>query len=273
MRIKNDDVKAVAIGKFDGLHRGHMELARRVGKDGTLVVIQNHTAVLTPEKKRDEVLGKECFYYELESIKNLNGAEFVSLLKKDFPNLKKIVVGYDFTFGVGKSCKANDLKSLFDGEVEIVNEQFYDGISVHSFYIKELLQNENILEANRLLGREYSINAKVIKGQGLGKKELFPTLNLDFNNYVLPSDGVYATKTKINGKLYNSVSFIGIRLSADGKFSLETHVLDEDIEGVSETEVFFVKFLRKNRKFDDLSELKKQISKDIKNAKEALKNG
>lgn len=272
MPIRRDRVKVIAVGKFDGLHRGHMALAKKVGKDGTLVVIQNHTAVLTPERKRDDVLGKECYYYELNNIKNLNGAEFVALLKRDFKNLKKIVVGYDFTFGAGRCCKALDLKELFDGEVEIVKEQFYHGISVHSYYIKEALKKGNIKEANALLGRKYSIDADVISGQGLGKKELFATLNLKVQGFILPKNGVYASLCKIDKTIYKSVSFIGIRQSTDGEFSVETHILDENIrQSVKQVELYFVDFIRENRKFDHLVALKEQIKKDIVQAKIALK--
>jgi len=87
---------------------------------------------------------------------------------------------------------------------------------------------------------------------------------------LLPSDGVYATRTKIGAKIYNSVSFLGTRVSTDCKYSVETHILDSDIEVADEVEIFFVHYLRENRKFSDLKDLKTQITIDIDSAKSAL---
>ena len=82
----------------------------------------------------------------------------------------------------------------------------------------------------------------------------------------MPKDGVYKTKTKINDKFYPSVTFIGIRQSTDGKYSCESHVINEDVKSVKSTTICFLDFIRENKKFENLSELKLQISKDIKKA-------
>lgn len=267
MRLEKDKVDTIAIGGFDGIHRGHMQLIKRLGKNGALVVVKKENSSLTPGVKRCEYSKYPCKFYHFLKIKGLSGEEFVELLKKDFPILKKIVVGYDFLFGKHRSCKAEDLRDLFDGEVEIVSEYKYDGTSVHSRYIKQMIEDGELHRANRLLGREYSLVGEVIKGQGVGAKKLYPTLNLKVQDFVLPKNGVYATRTLINDKIYDSVSFVGIRLSVDGNFSLETHVIGKDIEeNVKYVELFFVKRLRNNKKFETLENLKKQISKDIKKA-------
>ena len=196
---------------------------------------------------------------------------FITLLKKEFVDRRKVSVKYDFMFEIKRSCQASDLKKLFDGEVQIVKEYFHKGISVHSSVIRKLLQEGRVDEANSFLGREFAIEGEVISGQGLGKEELYPTLNLKVREYILPKDGVYATRTKIDKKIYNSVSFIGNRISTDGEFSIETHILDESILAPKHLEVFFVKRLRDNQKFDSLSELKKQINQDINEARESLR--
>ncbi|WP_458699601.1 bifunctional riboflavin kinase/FAD synthetase [Sulfurospirillum sp. 1307] len=269
--LVKDKVDTIAIGSFDGIHLGHKELIKKLGDNGALFVIDKDNANLTPGIKRSLYSKYPCMYYHFLKVKDLSGKEFVELLKKEFKNLKKIVVGYDFAFGKSRSCSAEDLKELFDGEVEIVNEFKYHGISVHSSVIRELLTSKEVEVANKLFGREYSIHGKIIKGQGLGKKELFPTINIEIKDYLLPSNGVYASRTRIKDKLYNSVSFIGNRVSTDGKFSVETHIIDEDLEvGSEEVEIFFVKYLRDNKKFNNLEELKKQIEEDIKKAKSVL---
>ena len=93
-----------------------------------------------------------------------------------------------------------------------------------------------------------------------------PTLNLDVKSYLLPFEGVYATRTRIGYKTYGSVTFIGNRISTDGKFSVETHILNEYIDSAEHVAVCFIKRLRDNMKFENLSALKRQIEFDIKQA-------
>lgn len=269
--LKKESVDTLAIGSFDGIHVGHRQLINHLGDNGALFVIDKDQANLTPGIKRSEYAGYPCMFFHFLKIKHLTGEEFVALLKKEFVNLKKIVVGYDFFFGQHRSCNAHDLQKLFDGEVIIVEEFSYQGISVHSSLIREYLKEGRLEEANRFLGREYAMTGDVISGQGLGKKELVPTLNLKVLEYLIPHEGVYATRTRIGQSIYKSVSFVGTRHSTDGQFSVETHILDEHIAEVQGlVELFFVEFLRDNQKFNSLADLKQQIEKDIKEAKKQL---
>ena len=268
--LVKDNIDTIAIGSFDGIHLGHIQLIDKLGDNGALFVIDKDHANLTPGLKRAEYSKHPCMFYHFLKVKDLSGKEFIELLKKEFVNLKKIIVGYDFQFGKKRSCSAADLIKLFDGEVKIVEEFLYNGVSVHSSVIREALVNKDIDNANRFLGREYSIIGKVVKGQGLGKEQLYPTVNIKTEDYLLPSDGVYATRTKIGAKIYDSVSFLGTRVSTDCKYSIETHILDSDIEVNDEVEIFFVHYLRENREFSDLKNLKNQITIDIDSAKSAL---
>ena len=269
--LKKEHVDTLAIGSFDGIHVGHRQLLNHLGENGALFVIDKDQANLTPGIKRSEYAGYPCMFFHFLKVKHLSGAEFVALLKKEFIHLKKIVVGYDFCFGAHRSCNAYDLKNLFDGEVVIVEEYSYQGISIHSSAIRSYLQEGHLDEANRFLGREYAISGDVITGQGIGKKELVPTLNLKVLEYLIPHEGVYATRTRIAQNIYDSVSFIGIRATTDGHFSVETHLLDQKLAEVHGTvELFFVEFLRDNRKFNTLAELKVQIEQDIQEAKKQL---
>lgn len=269
--LKKDKIDTIAIGSFDGIHLGHQQLIKRLGTNGALFVIDKDQANLTPGVKRIEYSKHPCMFYHFLKIKDLTGKEFVSLLKKEFVNLKKIVVGYDFMFGVNRSCVAKDLCTLFDGKVEIVDEFFYEGVSVHSSLIREMIEKGQLAKANSFLGREFSLVGEVISGQGLGKSVLYPTINIKVKGYVLPYDGVYATRTRIGTDIYESVSFIGKRVSTDGSFAIETHILDSNIKSTPQTvEIFFVKYLRKNRKFANLEALKQQITLDIQEAKQSL---
>ena len=266
--LTKDNITAVAIGHFDGVHRGHKELLKRLGVYGGLVVIDKNKANITPKLKRAEYSSYPCFLYDFESIKGLSGEEFIALLKRDFKNLQKIVVGFDFRFGRGRAWDKYDLARIFDGEVVVVDEFCFDGMGVHSSAIREYIKQGEIYKANLLLGREYSVEGRVIKGQGIGSRELVPTLNLDVKSYLLPREGVYATRTRIGYKTYGSVTFIGNRVSTDGNFSVETHVLNENITDARDVAVCFIKRLRDNRKFASLEELKRQIYIDIKQAME-----
>ncbi|NLC27835.1 MAG: bifunctional riboflavin kinase/FAD synthetase, partial [Campylobacteraceae bacterium] len=224
------EVTTIAIGGFDGVHRGHQQLIKKLGKNGAIFVVDKDAANLTPGSKRSDYSKHPCLCYHFSKLKDLNGREFVELLLKLFPKLERIVVGYDFRFGRNRAHDAKDLKILFSGEVEIVKEFCFDGISVHSSTIREFLKEGNIIQANRLLGREYAIVGEVVCGQGLGKSKLFPTLNLSIKNYLLPKSGAYATRTLIGNKIYKSVSFVGIRKSTDGAFSVETHILETSLD-------------------------------------------
>jgi len=268
--LVKDSIDTIAIGGFDGIHVAHMQLIDRLGENGALFVIERDHANLTPGLKRIEYSKYPCLFYHFSKVKDLSGEEFVKLLKKEFSNLKKIVVGYDFVFGKNRSCGIQDLKELFDGKIEVVEEFFFKGVSVHSSVIREYLLSANIDRANMLLGREYSIIGSVVVGQGLGEKELYPTINIVIKDYLVPSEGVYASRTKIQDKIYNSASFIGVRASTDGSFSIETHIIDRHVEECSEVEIFFVAYLRDNIKFNNLKELKAQIGIDIVKSKAIL---
>lgn len=268
--LVKDNIDTIAIGSFDGIHLGHLRLFKELGAHGALFVVDKDQANLTPGLKRSEYSKYPCMYYHFLKVKDFSGKEFVDLLKKEFKNLKKIVVGYDFFFGKDRSYSAKDLQELSGLEVVVVDEFIQDGKSVHSSLIRAFLSNGDVDKANRFLGREYSIIGEVISGQGLGREALYPTMNLKVRDYMLPLNGVYATRTRVGARIFDSVSFLGNRVSTDGNFSIETHILDKDIQNTPEVEIFFVEYLRDNRKFSNLEELKSQITRDIDLAKERL---
>lgn len=264
-------IDTIAIGHFDGVHLGHQKLFDELGKNGGIVVIVKNGEKLTPFRTREKFVNFPIFYYDLKEIKNLSGSDFLEVLKNKFTNLKTIIVGDDFKFGKDRKYDTEFLKREFSGITNVIDEFCIDNIGVHTSIIKIFLKNANIVSANRFLGRKYEISGRIINGQGIGKKELVATLNLQTQNYFLPSDGVYATFTEVGKKLYKSVSFIGSRVSTDDKFSVETHIIDNFNEYKDEFAIiYFVDFLRENRKFKNLSELKTQILIDIDKAKRRL---
>lgn len=269
---------AIAIGGFDGMHIGHQHLFNALGENGTIVVIETGYANLTPKKDREHFSNYPILYLELDDIRNLSGEEFIGFLKKKFPKLAKIVVGYDFHFGKNRKYSFDDLRTLFlkenpDGDVQVIDEVSLHGDSVHSHKIRAKLQIGDVKGANAFLGHNYTIRGNIVKGQGIGKKELVATINLDTKGYLIPKEGVYATSTRIDDEehYHPSVSFVGHRVTTDGSFAIESHILDGEVLCTTSARISFVSFIRDNKKFDSIDELKKAIKKDIAIASKELK--
>jgi len=266
--IVDNSIRSITIGSFDGMHLAHLRL---IDQADLVVVIERGCGYLTAGYRRSLYIDKPCAFYLFESIKSLSPQEFIDRLKGDFPSLEKIVVGYDFRFGAKKAGDANTLRSLFDGVVVIVDEVTIDSVSVHSQTIRRYLKDGDIYMANRLLGRRYTIDGRVVSGQGLGGRELVATLNLTIDRYQLPKEGVYATYSLVSDEWLPSVSFLGHRVTTDGSYAVETHVLDRDIGIVDGmVSISFVDYIRPNMRFDTLDDLKRSIYNDIKIAKEIL---
>jgi riboflavin kinase/FMN adenylyltransferase len=264
---------AIALGGFDGMHIGHQNLFYELGENGTIVVIETGYANLTPKKERENFSSYPIFYFDLEDIRHLDGEGFISLLKNKFPKLSKIVVGYDFHFGKDRKYSFEDLKILFDGEVLVIDEVSHKGDSVHSHKIRTKLKIGDVKGANDFLGHNYTIRGNLISGQGIGKKDLVPTINIETIGFLIPKEGVYVTLTRIDDEehYHPSVSFIGHRVTTDGSFSIESHILDGEVVCENRASISFVSFIRENKKFDSLEELKKAIKSDINIASKKLK--
>lgn len=264
---------AIAIGGFDGMHIGHQNLFNALGEHGTIVVIETGYANLTPKKERENFSHYPIMYMELDDIRHFDGAEFVAFLKETFPKLEKIVVGYDFHFGKNRKYNFDDLKTLFDGEVLVIDEVTHNGDSVHSHKIRAKLQIGDIKGANAFLGHNYTIRGKHVSGQGIGKKELVATINIEANGFLPPKEGVYVTLTRIDEEehYHPSVSFVGHRMTTDGLFAIESHILDGEVNCQESASISFVDFIRNNEKFETLEELKVAIKKDIAIASKELK--
>lgn len=268
--LKN--AKAIAIGGFDGMHIGHQKLFSALGEAGAIVVVETGYANLTPSRLREHYTSYPIIYLPLDDIRHLDGKGFIALLLETFPNLEKVVVGYDFHFGKDRRYSHKDLKTLFNGEVVVIDEVTFHGDSVHSHKIRAKLEIGDITGANDFLGHNYTLHGKIITGQGIGKKELVPTINLRTDGMLLPKEGVYATLTQIDNEehFHPSVSFLGHRVTTDGTYAVETHILDTEVQARDYASISFVRYLRENQRFDSLDSLKKAINNDILATKKAL---
>jgi riboflavin kinase/FMN adenylyltransferase len=261
--LKN--VKSIAIGGFDGMHIAHQELFSQLdNKHGAIVVVETGHANMTPGMQRQNFTHHPIHIYELLTIKHLDAEGFVKQLLEDFPALEHIVVGYDFHFGKDRAYDASDLEQFFKGKVSVVSEVFHDGLSVHSHIIREHIKQADLVTVKHLLGRNYSVQGSVVKGQGLGKKALVPTINV-VTDQLLPKEGVYSTLTRINDEVgfHPSVTFFGHRVCTDNSVALETHLIGQEVGVVKRVEIAFLSFIRENQKFESLALLKEAIDEDI----------
>lgn len=283
-------ITSLAIGKFDGIHLGHRKLLELLGDRGAVLIIdkvieQNlishnpsvqNQGFLTSLQDRLNRL-PNAYFVELASVAYMSGEEFVATLLESLPSLETIIVGYDFRFGRDRIYGADDLGHLCEIrqssqgraiEAIIVPKVCYGEIPLHASVIKDFVRHGDIAVANAMLGWCYSVSGEVVRGQGIASKELFPTINIRAQGYVLPASGVYATR--VNGKM--AVSFFGHRVSTDGEYAIESHIIDSEITQVPERlTIQLYKKIRENRRFDSLQELKAQIECDIKQAREILK--
>lgn len=280
-------ITSLAIGKFDGIHLGHRKLLELLGDRGAVLIIDKAVeqnlisqspsvqtqGFLTSLQDRLDHL-PNAYFVEFASVAHMSGEEFVSTLLESLPSLETIIVGYDFRFGRDRLCGADDLRHLCEIrqssqgraiQAIIVPKVCYGEIPLHASVIKDFVRHGDIAVANAMLGWHYTITGDVIRGQGIASKELFPTINIRAQGYVLPASGVYATR--VNGKM--AVSFFGHRVSTDGVYAIESHIIDSEITQVPERlTIQMYKKIRENRRFDSLQELKAQIECDIKQVRE-----
>lgn len=285
-----DSPSAITLGNFDGIHLGHRKLINTVKqyaqKEHISSVVcsflphpklvfkteNNFALILTPEEKKERIKNMGVDMY-IDFPFDIN---FASIAPKDFAekilfkNLKTqvIVVGENYTFGYKKLGTPEMLKEIgkkYDVKVISIPSVIVDGERVSSTYIRKLLDNTKLKEANKLLCEPYSIIGTVIEGKKLGRKLGFPTINILANPVKLfPVNGVYATKTIYNNFIYNSITNIGYNPTVNGKIkTVETNVFNFNKFVYGEkVEVQFLEFIRPEMKFDSVDKLKEQISLD-----------
>lgn len=274
------DELSVILGYFDGVHLGHQYLIKEARKHAkyplAIITFDQPISSLIDTGKTPEIitslddrfkiiskLGVDYFYlFHIDkNFLKLSEEEFISILKK--LNVKEVFVGTDFRFGNNRKGDVNLLKDYFD--VEVKELQQIDSKKISSQNIKEFLKDGKVLEANRLLGRNYQINGTLQKGKGIGHKIGFPTINIKPNdNYVMPKFGVYKTITYLDGVPHLSITNVGVNptIKDDNPISVEVHLQNYNNELFDVASIEFVEFIRKEKKFDSLEELKAQIACD-----------
>ena len=284
----------IAIGNFDGIHLGHQKVineARKKARKNKLPLgimtfepvpvmffnskIKNHRINSLDQKKTQLKRFKLDFLIIIKFNKNFSSLTAEKFIKKIINNKTKckfLYVSKNFKFGYKRQGSVKILKKyekLYSYKSLITKTYKINKKIISSSLIRKKIAAGKIKEINKLLNREWSINGKVIKGQKRGRKIGFPTCNIKLNDYIVPRLGVYAVKVK--GSKFNKkgIANIGYRPTFNGQNLL----LETNIFGINKNlynkviNVSFKKFIRVEKKFKNLDQLKKQIKIDIKQAK------
>ncbi|NWF92359.1 MAG: bifunctional riboflavin kinase/FAD synthetase [Syntrophaceae bacterium] len=291
----------VTLGNFDGVHLGHQRIferlreeAERIRGEAVVITFEPHPLkVLFPEHPFPLLtpFKKKMFLIERTGIERVLCIEFSSAFAEISPekfvrdiliqkvNVKKIVVGYNYRFGKGKSGDIQTLKQiceLFHIGLEVVEALTVEDTIVSSSKIRDLIKKGEVEMASKLLGRDHLIIGRVIEGSKRGHGLGFPTANLETADELYPKVGVYAVDVIWKDLSFNGVANVGFNptfaptpAAKKNDLTLEVYLLDfdQDIYG-EEIQVGFKKRIRDEVRFDSPSHLIDQIRKDIQWAKE-----
>jgi riboflavin kinase/FMN adenylyltransferase len=282
----------VTIGTFDGVHIGHRKIISRIkelatasgGETVILTFFPHPRMILHPE---DESIKLITTITEKAGLLEQLGVDhlIITPFSRDFSNqspegyirdvlvnkigTKKIVIGYDHRFGKDRQGGLQDLLAqapVYGFEVIEIPEQDINDVAISSTRVRTALLCGDIYIANECLGYPFFITGKVIRGDQLGRTLGYPTANLmvEERYKLIPSDGIYAVKVKIEGKEYKGMAYIGHRPTVNGMTrNIEVNIFDFSADIYNkELRMEFLHFVREDIKFASLEELVVQLGKD-----------
>jgi len=289
-KVNKSNGTAIAIGNFDGLHKGHMEIMntlKSVAIENSLNSLcytfsehpvnvikgKNSLPLIADNNHKEELLfsaGIDTLFFEdFERVKDIPAEEFVKEILVNKLNMKVVVVGLHNHYGKNGEGDIKLLRELgqkYGFLVYMVKPLYLDDVMCSSTKIREYISTGEIEKANQMLGRAFKISNIIIKDKELGKTIGFPTANMmPKNNMLMPKAGVYATTTNAGGKIYKSITNVGDCPTVnDNKIKFETHIIDfnENLYG-KEIEVMFHAKMRDTVSFENIEGLKKQLSYDV----------
>jgi riboflavin kinase / FMN adenylyltransferase len=283
---------AITIGNFDGVHKGHRQIMRRVrdiarenGWKAAVLTFDPHPSKLvapnraprlltTPEQRArlilEQGIDEVLILPFTPQIAQLIPDEFVHQILADKLQARTVLVGDNFRFGnraAGDARTMEELGRSYGFSTEIVRAISWRGRVISSSEIRRLLEAGKVSLACRLLGGPYALQGRVVHGEGIGSKQTVPTLNLETTAEVLPRVGVYVTRTResAGSRSWPSITNVGYRPTFNGHgLTIETYLLSgfdgAQPEGIS---VEFLRWVREERKFEDPETLKAQILRDV----------
>ena len=281
----------LTIGTFDGVHIGHNKILKRLIQDSKKNNLSSLVMTFFPhprmilnkshEIKMIDTIDEKINLLEKTGLDNLiihpfdnnfskiRAKEFVEEILVKKLKIKEIIIGYDHKFGKDREASVEDLKKFGKDYMFTVKEipaQEIDSIAISSTKIRNAILNGEIEKCNKFLGRNFILTGKVVYGEGLGKKIDFPTANIEIKETykIIPKNGVYLVKTKINSNTYFGMMNIGIRPTVGGtNKSLEIHYFNfkDNIYGKN-VSIEIIKKIRDEEKFSSIDQLKIQLKKD-----------
>jgi len=294
--LKNHKKSIILIGNFDGIHLGHQKLFKLASNYKKKYNLK--MGVLTFEPMPKMFFNKEIKNFRISSINQKNlilknlGIDFIitqkfdkkfSKIKSDFftkeilskkLEAKYIFVSNNFRFGNKREGDVNQLiknEKIYGYKIIKPQPLILSKKIISSTYIRSLLEKGDLKRTNKLLGRNWSIEGIVQKGRQQGKKIGFPTCNIDIKDYVIAMPGVYAVKVKQKNshKSLKAIANLGYRPTFNQKkILLEAHIFNFSGNLYNKyLSIEFTKFIRKEKKFKNINQLKKQIQSDLKIAK------
>ena len=285
----------LALGNFDGLHRGHQKILDRLrrvaaerGATSVVMIFDPHPPRIVRPDKAPPLLMTKAQKLEAIARAGVQGAAivrftpelsrwspetFVQAVLVDWLHVAEVWVGANFLFGHDRAGNFTLLRALgarYGFKTEKIDPVRYKDFVVSSTRIRRLVAEGRVDEAGALLGRQYYVDGTAVRGDGRGRTIGFPTANLCTENELLPPHGVYATTATIDGVVRPSVTNIGVRPTVDrsGRTTMETHIFDVDRDLYGATiRVGFVLRLRDERAFDSVDALRDQIAADCDRAR------
>jgi riboflavin kinase/FMN adenylyltransferase len=287
------------IGNFDGVHMGHRQIFRQLkqaaaelGGVSVVITFAPHPLKVLPSGKKLCLIST---YEEKELLLDASGIDylvvipftkhFAALTAREFVSdilvrklgIKKLIIGYDYAFGRNREGNIGLLRQLgkeYGFAVEVL-EPIWDGKTIFSSTnIRKMIRGGNVRGVVALLGRQFSIQGKVIHGHNRGRALGFPTANLQTDKELIPKCGVYAVKVKIDQKLYDGACNIGPNPTFDDEaISIEVFIFDfaGDLYGL-ELHLFFIERIRDEMKFPDIATLQSAIERDVARCREVLRD-
>lgn len=289
----------LAVGFFDGLHKGHqlvirraVERAREAGGEAWAMTLDPHPMKVlkpeaapplitsTPHKLRlMEPLGVDgCVVLPFTpDVAREEPEDFIARLRKAVPALRDLVVGENWTFGHGGRGNTDLLRKIAPAHqlsVTVVEPVLWKRKVISSTRVREAVASGRLDEAEQMTARPFSIWGTVVRGRRVGALMGYPTANLDPHNEVRPPSGVYAVRVDVGGRFYDGASFLAetkdTKATPSG-FVVEVHLLGFDGDLYDrDLEAFFIRRLRDVKHFRSREELRKQIGKDVEQARSVL---
>jgi len=285
------------IGNFDGFHRGHSHIlekirleAEKTGRASLVITFEPHPKkLLNPEKAPCRITGLETKIDLLEGQKidylyiinfdrefsRKSPEEFIKFLTGKL-RCRKLIVGHDWRFGYGGKGNIQTAKQLGKKaglDVEVIPPVNLKEERVSSTKIRQLLGEGKVEQVSKYIGRDYCLKSKTVKGGKIGSKIGFPTINIIPPDDLCLKKGVYSGLVQYGNEILPAVINYGNRPTVDGKnLFIEAHIIGKKVNIPENTPVriFFKKFLREEKKFSDINQLKKQIKTDINSAMKLL---